>query len=144
MVVLESQLWRDIRDALPRHIDTTRIENLASAGIPDVTACRKGVDVWMELKIIKGKRIEVRYSQLNWIRRRTKAGAQNIFVVARGVNGGPIKIWTGITILLRSEWCKGRKGTREDVDSMTFDPGDPDMIAENWTDFEDLIFGKYD
>jgi hypothetical protein len=98
-----------------------RLENSVQAGMPDVNACYKGVERWLELKVMHGLRIEVRYSQLKWLMVRTRADIFNTYYVVK--DGDFIKIWQGHDILLRSKRDDIPK--REDKDSMTFDPGPP-------------------
>jgi Holliday junction resolvase len=79
----ESEFWRQVKvglEAQGAHL--SRIENTAGSGIPDVNACRGGVEVWIELKIFHGRRLYFRNSQRSWIFRRDAAGGQ-IFVLAR-------------------------------------------------------------
>lgn len=59
-----------------------RIENSAGSGVCDVSACRRGREVWIELKVFKGNKIWFRKSQPSWIARRTSHGGR-IFVLAR-------------------------------------------------------------
>lgn len=89
-----------------------RIENNLSSGIPDVSACINGVDVWIELKYAEkwparaSTRLLSRYGlnpdQVNWhIRQATAGGASYVAVgvgretlVASGADARTINDWT--------------------------------------------------
>lgn len=76
----EAQLWVLIRSKLPGHLQ--RIENLVSPGAPDLNGCYQGVEVWVELKVAKGKWIHFRNSQLAWFAKRLSTGG-NVKVLYR-------------------------------------------------------------
>ncbi len=81
--VKESYFWQQIKTGL-ESADThlSRIENSAGTGISDVSACHKGVEVWIELKIFHGNQLSFRNSQRTWIARRAAVGGI-VWVVAR-------------------------------------------------------------
>ena len=81
--MIESAFWSQWRPKLSLDVHHCRIENSAMSGMPDVQMTRQGRDVWVELKVAKGRRIDVRHSQVNWMRRRLAAGARNVFLLAR-------------------------------------------------------------
>lgn len=45
-------------------------------GIPDTNACWQGREFWLELKIVKGRRILLEPEQVGWHVRRALAGGQ--------------------------------------------------------------------
>jgi hypothetical protein len=75
-------LWQTLRQGLPG-AQWSRIESTAGSGVPDVNGFMNGVELWFELKMMKGNRLEFRQSQVAWIGRRLKLGATNVFVLAR-------------------------------------------------------------
>ena len=81
VIMKESSFARDLRDRLKGKVHWTRIENLASPGIPDVNFFN-GRDIWVELKIIKNKKVSFRPSQVSWARERNNYGGE-VYVFAR-------------------------------------------------------------
>lgn len=56
-----------------------RVENTVGTGIPDVNACKDGVEIWVELKegvkLMSGVvRLRIRKDQNAWLSRRHRAG----------------------------------------------------------------------
>lgn len=79
----ESAFWTTIRANLPQ-IFWTRIESSASVGIFDVNGLfTGGKEIWVELKIMKGNRIEFQKTQIAWAQRRLNLGSTNMVVIAR-------------------------------------------------------------
>lgn len=72
MITTEKQLLRALKRKIPGKY--TAIENSISSGIPDISACIEGKDIWIELKIMHGNHVLIRPSQVNWIRAHHKAG----------------------------------------------------------------------
>ena len=71
----EKDLWAKIRTGTKgMGIHWTRIESRAGPGVPDVNGCYAGVEVWLELKLSRGNRVNLSEFQTNWIERRIKAG----------------------------------------------------------------------
>jgi Holliday junction resolvase len=68
----EQRLWDSIRLMIPG--DIIRIENAAGVGTPDVNACWKGNEVWLELKVCPENKVLVRKEQRVWGFRRSRAG----------------------------------------------------------------------
>lgn len=73
-------MWAQVKAKLPGHLN--RIENIVSAGIPDVNACHQGREAWIELKVAKGNSVHFRSAQLAWFAKRLAAGG-NIKVLYR-------------------------------------------------------------
>lgn len=94
----ESAFWRTIRIATP-YVQWTRIENSAVAGASDVNGVWQGAEVWVELKMMRGKQLQFRQSQLGWTARRYKAGMRNIAVVARKDN--KVMVWPGTVMFTK-------------------------------------------
>jgi hypothetical protein len=74
-----------------------RIENTAGVGICDITAIWNKREIWIETKIVHGKRVSFRTFQGVWITRRVSAGS-SIFVVAKKDN--EIYAWWAIDLLV--------------------------------------------
>jgi hypothetical protein len=51
-----------------------RIENVVGIGIPDVNFFFRGKDIWIEIKIVKGKRAIFETSQITWFTKRVREG----------------------------------------------------------------------
>lgn len=75
----ESKLW----SAIGRKVegDTCRVENSTGSGMPDVNTCRKGIEVWIELKVMTGNQFSLRHAQMNWARKRIRDGQGRIVVL---------------------------------------------------------------
>lgn len=81
----ENALWNKIKPALKGH--PIRIESMSSLGIPDVNWCYKGVEVWMELKVIHGKdKIYVERYQPQYHIQRNRAGGLVYIVAGNSTN----------------------------------------------------------
>lgn len=76
----KSHVWPLLKNLL--NVDFMRVENNAGTGAPDVNGCYMGVSVWIENKIIKGKRTTFQPTQPSWIFTRTNHGGR-VFVLAR-------------------------------------------------------------
>lgn len=83
--VKESYLWAQVSAGLTDpQTHLTRVENDAGTGISDVSACRGGVSVFIELKVFHGNNVHFRTSQRTWIVKRTNAGGRVLVVVRDG------------------------------------------------------------
>lgn len=80
----ESLLSASIRQKIKNKGTFTRIENVATPGIPDVHFFN-GKDIWIELKIAKGNFIYFRMSQITWMRNRHKYNG-NVVIICRKDN----------------------------------------------------------
>ncbi len=76
-------------------IHLCRVENVAGSGIPDVNACWRGVEIWIELKMFRGNQLHFRCSQLGWISKRIVAGG-HVAVLAR--KNDEVWVFDGTTI----------------------------------------------
>ena len=78
----ESNLWRLVRDRLPK-IHWQRIETGSTArGVPDLNGCFEGQEFWVELKAIRGNRLGLTPMQISWLTQRTMHGGK-CFVLGR-------------------------------------------------------------
>lgn len=150
----ESAFWRKtIKPNLSPRVHAFRIENDAVAGCPDLNLYRSGDgDVWVEMKIQREGRIEVRNSQLIWMRERILRGARNIFYCAMD-NKHNLIVWRGTTIFHHLNRILAGAVPEKDYKihvlkkSTTFKVPLPDQIFPapyNWPAFESYLFGKLD
>jgi hypothetical protein len=83
MNTLEKSLWKLLKGHLPKGCDYQRIETGGvGLGVPDVNVCLDGVETWLELKVVKGKRVELDSAQSTWHWRRVRAGGR-VWILAR-------------------------------------------------------------
>lgn len=73
-----TQLKQNIAD-----VQWTRIESSAGNGVPDVHVTWRGQEMWVELKIVHGRQIEIRASQINWLRIHLRHSMTNVRYLAR-------------------------------------------------------------
>ncbi len=86
----ESKFWEYLRNRLPGH--TVRAENTAGNGMPDVTACWQGKDIWIELKVFgAGEWSKIRKEQRIWGLQRAGEGGK-VFIVALCPDDN-IRVW---------------------------------------------------
>tara|TARA_R110000824_G_scaffold92279_1_gene224047 strand:+ start:252 stop:722 length:471 start_codon:yes stop_codon:yes gene_type:complete len=106
LMTLEATFWKLLKKHLPITCHTQRIETGSTGlGIPDVNLCWEGTELWIELKIVKGKRVELSPEQCAWHFRRNRAGGKSL-IIARdkfdGVRKGKsdvIYIWNSSDVL---------------------------------------------
>ena len=94
----EAKLWQDVKKAL-KDAHLVRIENKSGPGVPDVNGCYKGIEFWIELKVIKGNSLRLSKFQKAWIYERTKFGGK-VFVLARPLKGSVLKVFEGSNAIL--------------------------------------------
>lgn len=88
MTTLERDLWKLIKEHLLGEYE--RVENLVSAGTPDVSGAFAGRDYWVELKVCRTKKLQdmdklCSALQLRWHHRRACEGSR-VFVLVRHGN----------------------------------------------------------
>ena len=89
----ESKLWKALRDNIT-DIHWTRIESWSSPGVPDVNGCAEFGEFWIELKIIKNKRLLLSPHQVAWhIKRSLHSG--RAFILAREAGRTPLFLFSG-------------------------------------------------
>ena len=64
----EAGLWQLVKKNVFGHL--IRVENTSGSGTPDVHACFKGHETWIELKVAKGNWLHFRSSQIAWFHKR--------------------------------------------------------------------------
>lgn len=73
-----------------------RIETgVINCGVPDVHGVVGGIERWVELKIVKGNRVEIRPTQVAWHSRFWRHGGTS-FVLAAGK--GKLWLWSGLYV----------------------------------------------
>lgn len=129
----ESYLWQTLRQGLPR-VQWSRIESTAGSGIPDVNGFLDREEVWLELKIMRGSRLEFRQSQVAWIGRRLALGANNVFVLARKAD--ELFLFDAHVVL--------RPPVRVEGNSVWVEPGNPVLTLQKPFDWQQLweTFGQ--
>ena len=89
----ESTFRRDLCAKLRTlQCDAQAIEATTGAGIPDVNACYKGIEFWLELKLFKSKSVLIRPAQNAWAYRRRHAGGL-VFLMAYCPQRKEIHLW---------------------------------------------------
>lgn len=82
----EADLYQRLRSAIPGK--WTRIENAVTFGMFDTNLAREGQEVWVELKILPGKKLRIRPLQYGWAVDRYKLGGMtNAFFLAEAEDG---------------------------------------------------------
>ena len=64
----EAALWQLVKKNISGHL--VRVENTAGSGTPDVHACHRSRETWIELKLAKGNWLHFRASQLAFFAKR--------------------------------------------------------------------------
>ena len=85
--VKESYLWTQVKAGLDdgkTHL--SRVENDAGTGVFDVNACRRGVEVWIELKVMRGNYLHFRTSQRSWAAKRIACGGRALVLARQDVD----------------------------------------------------------
>lgn len=62
-------------------IDIMKVQATTMSGVPDLNACRDGVEVWIEMKLVTSKGVLLRPEQWAWGHRRSAFGGR-VFVMA--------------------------------------------------------------
>ena len=77
----ETLLWNKLKEKIPPHWNTTRIENRYGGGVPDVHICAEGCSFWVELKVTKTNRLNISSHQVAWNYAYYKSGGVSFFLV---------------------------------------------------------------
>ena len=89
----ESKLWRALRDGIT-NIHWVRIESWSSPGVPDLNGCAEFGEFWIELKIIKNKRIVLSPHQIAWHVTRSRHHGRS-YILAREAARTPLILFSG-------------------------------------------------
>lgn len=82
MLKNESALWATLKKHTENYVFWTRIENLATPGIPDLHGVCRGQEAFVELKLAKNTlHISFEPSQLVWFARYSARDGRRAFVV---------------------------------------------------------------
>ena len=77
----ESNFWKNLRDNLPKNCHATRIESKHGGGIPDCHLVWEGISFWLELKVEKTNKVNLRPHQIAWNARHWACGGLNFYLV---------------------------------------------------------------
>jgi len=127
MAITEKKFLESLRAHIPR-AHWQRIESWQVApGVPDLNGCQDGQEVWIEAKIVKGKKVNVTPLQVNWLETRARHGGK-VYIVAL-YRDRLIAVWGG-------EFA--RKVADEGIDA----PGGLlfEMDLHGWSQLESAIF----
>lgn len=93
----EAGFWQLIKRNLKKNFLFTRIENIASPGVPDVfwAHLTNKTCGWIELKIVRGKKMRFGQEQVAWIKKHSDLGL-NVKILAR--KDDTIFLWKGTAI----------------------------------------------
>ena len=89
----ESKLWKVLRDGIT-DIHWVRIESWSSPGVPDVNGCAEFGEFWIELKIIKHKRVVLSPHQIAWHVTRSRHSGRS-YILARVAARTPLILFSG-------------------------------------------------
>ena len=103
METLEKNLWGLFKKHLPMACHVQRVETGGTGqGIPDVNLCHLGEETWVQLKIVKGKKVMLSPQQVVWHHKRCNAAKGSSWILARdkadGVRKGKydrLYLWKG-------------------------------------------------
>jgi Holliday junction resolvase len=89
----ESKLWKALRDGIT-DIHWVRIESWSSPGVPDVNGCAEFGEFWIELKVIKHKRVVLSPHQIAWHITRSRHSGRS-YILAREAARTPLFLFSG-------------------------------------------------
>lgn len=106
----ESSAWATLRSHLKRKgLHVQRIEDAISSGVPDTNLCYKGVETWLEGKIIR--RLPKRETTPAYI---TLSKEQAGWLTARRLAGGRCYVWVRVAnigwLLIDDEFYEAKAG----------------------------------
>jgi hypothetical protein len=128
-------IYKPMRKALPG-VDWLRIENLVGEGMADINGCLKGVEAWIETKIVNGNQIRFQPFQPAWLINRLAHGGR-AFVLAR--KDDELMLWGGLALnnLLR---LVEERGDKLVVDHRLVLPSLALLKPFNWSALSTIIF----
>jgi hypothetical protein len=77
----EQQLQRTLWNTFLRDSHNQRIENMTGSGVPDITSCQDGLEVWIETKV-EDPYVLLRPFQWAWMRSRWEKGGRVLVLAA--------------------------------------------------------------
>jgi len=92
----ESKFWKELKEGCP-DINWTRFENWATPGVPDVFGIKDGINVFVELKVIKSNKINLRPFQIAWNFSHSLYGGRS-FIMAKAIPQGLLYIFPGSVV----------------------------------------------
>ena len=129
----ETGLWTLIRQNIRGHCQ--RVENAVGLGTPDVNCCYETFEVWIELKIVKGKQLYFEWTQIAWIKQRTHDKIMGrVLVMARDKDD--IIAFNAKNLPTEKLRVKGKKAviSIEDIKHLRWSK------PYNWKEIEDYIY----
>lgn len=140
-MAIDGGLWQVLRDYWP-HVDKQRIETGGTGlGIPDVNACLRGVEAWIELKGTDAWAVTIRPEQVAWIERRARAGGRVFLFTRRRCAKGPRRPAADELWIHRPDAVRAvaKLGLREAPPPVLRLDGGPSQWV--WPMVEELVFG---
>lgn len=136
--VKESYFWQQVKAGLSdAQTHLSRIENTAGTGISDVTACTRGIDIWIELKVFHDGRLNFRTSQRVWITLRSGVGG-TVWILAR--NGDALRVYEPGAVLAAPHKVSADKKSfsisEKDLPPPVYECGKP----FKWVDIREVLF----
>jgi hypothetical protein len=92
----ESKLWKRLKKSL-KDFHLTRFENWAVPGAPDVHGCKDGIPFWIELKVMKGNKINLSPHQIMWNYKYSLKGGRS-FIMAEHLGQRLLYIFPGFLV----------------------------------------------
>ena len=89
----ESKFWKEVKENLP-DIFWTRHENWAMPGVPDVYGIKDGISFWVELKVIRSNKLNLRPHQIMWNYKHSLCGGRS-FIMAKAPSQSLLYIFDG-------------------------------------------------
>ena len=98
MAKSETNFWKQLKKNTPG-IHWTRIESVATPGIPDLNGFSLGNDgrpseFWVELKCTGMKKVRLSPYQIQWLTKRSSMGGR-AFILAKALSSGVVYIYSG-------------------------------------------------
>ena len=93
----ETKFWKQVKKNLP-NIYWQRFENWATPGVPDCHGIKDGIEVWVELKVIHSKKINLSPFQKSWHFTHSLHGGRS-FIIATTLGESLLYIFPGSVAL---------------------------------------------
>ena len=92
--MLEKNFWSAVKKNLPPKSFPTRIENRHGGGVPDVHVVWDCLPFWVELKVSKGKGVNLSPQQIAWNTAYSRCGGVS-FILVKGTRSGDLFLFEG-------------------------------------------------
>ena len=77
----EQNLWKSLKQYLPKKTHVNRIENRSGSGMPDVYLVMDGVACFVELKVINKNKVKISEAQTAWHLSHARCGGVSFFLL---------------------------------------------------------------